>query len=175
MKRANLIKCIFDYLVDKVEATNKESILNTTTRENFENRIYTKKLALGLPYDQFQGDGIWTSSCIKYVSVSSQDSESYSISDLRFSIVNAHGDWCNLFAGEVEDKLIETVYNHIRMIINKKPDSLEDTLSNLDNLFRPTGLLNFKSLYDFITEPEAETLLKISKEVEKLKIKGLGV
>ena len=33
------IKCIFEYLIKNVEATDKEDVLNTTTRENFENRV----------------------------------------------------------------------------------------------------------------------------------------
>lgn len=166
------IKCIFEYLIKNVEATDKEDVLNTTTRENFENRVYTKKAAIDEEFEQPEGASVWTTSTVKFVSVSSTDKDTFLVSDLRFSIINSRGEWCNLFAREVDGKIVDLVY---KKLIENEKDEIEEIAETLDSLFRPGGVIKFKDLEEFMTVEVAELFLKVAKKAENKKLKGLGV
>lgn len=94
---------IYKFILENCATTSTPDILNTTTRQDFTNRIYTKKKALDIPLP----DG----TTIKMVSLSSstQDFSDILLSDLRVGVESPEAGWVNVYLDELPESAIKLI------------------------------------------------------------------
>lgn len=160
MNREELELRIYTYLISNCPVTDRSNTLNTTTRQDFENRIYTKKKPLSLDYQGYS---------IQMISISSdtQDFSGALKSDVRIGFLNGQGAWCNLFLDEVPDDLVQAIHDYLdRTPGVQAPTSALELLIKRAMSIIPEHILHTPGvLAKYMTLAEAEDLACIFESV----------
>lgn len=98
LKRKDILNALQSAIIDHGQSTEKIDVLEE------DNRVYTKKIPVDIMLDD---DG----NIIKFASISSYDKEfsDVSVNDIRINIQKYNGDFLNLFAESLSDRVLNDI------------------------------------------------------------------
>jgi hypothetical protein len=115
MPKSKVLSMMKDLLM-MLPATDKSDVMSITTREQLTNRVWTKKMPIGV---EIQDAREWFENhCFEFVSISgyNRDVSDASINDIRFVFTDRSGEWKTVYANNFDVEEIEFVYKLMKKL-----------------------------------------------------------
>lgn len=102
MRKELFKKKVYDLLLEQGQMTTRENVMEQSTADKFENKIYVKKYPVDIPMDGTE---------LKMISIASDDADFTNDADenIRFGFVNSRKNWTNLFIDELTPEMRRTI------------------------------------------------------------------